>query len=155
MSGGVDSSVAAALLKRDGWDVLGVTLVLKPWDDDRRGGETDSQSAVKQAESVARKLGIEHRVVDRTAQFDDNVLRPAWEEYNRGRTPSPCVVCNPRLKFETLLMLSHELGAEKIATGHYARTVYDEEENVYQLLRGATFNWRRLPAVGFCAALLK
>jgi tRNA-specific 2-thiouridylase len=136
MSGGVDSSVAAALLKQDGYEVIGMTLVLKPWD--QAGGESRccGRTALDQAGFVADILGIRHRVIDRTVEFETEVLRPAWDEYDRGRTPSPCVICNNKIKFQTLLDLAKKFGAEKIATGHYARVVRDDKNGVDMLFRG-------------------
>jgi tRNA-specific 2-thiouridylase len=112
LSGGVDSAAAAGLLARAGLHVVGATLVMQP------GGPGD---AVTQARAVAAALGIEHRVVDCAAAFRAEVLAPAWREYDRGRTPSPCVLCNDRIKLRALAALADELGAERIATGHYAR----------------------------------
>ncbi len=121
MSGGVDSSVAAALLLRDGFDVLGVTLRL--WDAsahlpaDSCGGD----AAVDSARAVAAKLGIDHEVVDGSAGFTDQVLRPAWEDYSGGLTPNPCLVCNRVVKFASLCRRADELGVRWIATGHHVR----------------------------------
>jgi tRNA-specific 2-thiouridylase len=128
MSGGVDSSAAAGLLVRRGCRVLGATLVMAE-DGERREAEA--------ARAVARALGAEHRTVDCAAAFLEEVLEPAWREYDRGRTPNPCVVCNSRIKLRMLAALADEVGAERIATGHYARTGPDPDGRGTALLRGA------------------
>ena len=118
MSGGVDSTVAAALLARDGADVFGITLRLRPEGPALPGrGETD----VDAARAAAERLGIPHHVVDARDDFDRHVLRPAWNEYDRGRTPNPCVLCNRAIKSGVLWEQARTLGAELLATGHYAR----------------------------------
>lgn len=137
MSGGVDSSVAAGLLKRAGHDVIGATLRLKPCGDD--DGEVRwccSRGAEELSRAVCGVLGVPHYVVDAADEFAEAVLRPAWDEYDRGRTPSPCVVCNEKIKMQLLLDLAHKLGADKVATGHYARVERDEDTGVPVLRRG-------------------
>ena len=111
MSGGVDSSVTAWLLLRQGYDCVGVTMRLH----DESGG--DAADAV----DVARRLGIPHAVVNLRREFEEEVIRPFAQSYERGDTPNPCVLCNRRLKFGKLLEMARELGAEYVATGHYAR----------------------------------
>jgi len=127
MSGGVDSSAVAGLLARRGCRVVGATLAMAPG---------DASEAVSQARAIAGAFGFEHRTVDCAAAFREVVLAPAWREYDRGRTPSPCVVCNDRIKFRTLAALADEVGAEKIATGHYARVEADSSGHGVALLRG-------------------
>lgn len=118
LSGGVDSSVAAARLREAGADVVGLTLRLRPDGPSLPGrGATD----VEAARAVAERLGIPHHVLDARDDFDRLVLRPAWEEYDRGRTPNPCLLCNRSLKFGVLWRAAAALGAEALATGHYAR----------------------------------
>ncbi len=138
MSGGVDSSVAAALLLEQGWEVLGVTLRLFPCED----AEPDSFCCGIEAEAasraVAERLGFEHRVVSAGVPFEDMVLRPAWEAYARGETPSPCPTCNRELKLGLLLAVAKGLGASHVATGHYARVVRGLEGP--ELRRGADPN---------------
>ncbi|MGI5864461.1 MAG: tRNA 2-thiouridine(34) synthase MnmA [Myxococcales bacterium] len=123
MSGGVDSSVVAALLKRDGWDVFGVTLQLNPCEDRGLARSCCGVDAVLNARRVADQLGIEHMLLDCRREFSRLVLEPAWREYARGRTPSPCILCNERIKFGLLLDKALALGAGRIATGHYARII--------------------------------
>jgi tRNA-uridine 2-sulfurtransferase len=121
MSGGVDSSVAAALLARAGHEVVGITLQLLPCEDRPLGGSCCSLESATQARAVADKLGVEHMVVDARGEFESQVLRPCWQEYASGRTPNPCVLCNERVKWGTLFEKARSVGASRIATGHYAR----------------------------------
>ncbi|MGQ0830806.1 MAG: tRNA 2-thiouridine(34) synthase MnmA [Microthrixaceae bacterium] len=120
MSGGVDSSVAAALLLEAGHDVVGVTLKL--W-----GGESDSGCCsvadVDDARAVARRLGIEHHVFNFGDDFDEQVVAPYVAAHAAGRTPNPCIECNRHLKFDRLLRRADALGFRVVATGHHARVV--------------------------------
>jgi tRNA-specific 2-thiouridylase len=121
MSGGVDSSVAAALMMEQGWEVVGATLRLHPCeerDPDRFCCGVDAEAASR---SVAERLGFEHHVISAGVPFEDWVLRPAWEAYARGETPSPCPLCNRDLKLGLLMDSAESLGASHVATGHYAR----------------------------------
>ncbi len=136
MSGGVDSSVAAALLTQNGYNVVGVTLLFRPCDDDGTANWCCGMGAQDQARGVAEKLGIRHYSIDCAKPFEQEVLRPAWEQYARGRTPSPCVICNREVKFRHMLDLVHKLGGEKVATGHYARILQDKEAGKPVMLRG-------------------
>lgn len=123
MSGGVDSSVAAWLLKRQGYDCVGVTMKL--YDNDmaglERGRTCCALDDVEDARSVARRLGMRHYTFNYRAEFEDEVIRPFAESYLRGETPNPCIECNRRLKFDRLLRRAREVGCDYIATGHYAR----------------------------------
>ncbi len=121
MSGGVDSSVAAALLVRAGHEVVGITLQLLPCEDRPLGGGCCSLESALQARAVADRLGIDHVVLDARGAFERQVLRPCWDDYARGRTPNPCVLCNEAVKWGTLLDKARALGARAVATGHYAR----------------------------------
>jgi tRNA-specific 2-thiouridylase len=133
MSGGVDSSVAASLLQNEGYDVIGVTMRLfQGPPGGQEGGESDG---LRDARSIAHDLGIPHEVVDLQAPFSDLVLEYFVNEYRFGRTPNPCVRCNRFIKFAELVKRADSLGAEWIATGHYARIVYSPEDKAYSLKR--------------------
>jgi len=121
MSGGVDSSVAAHLLKVQGYDVIGVTM--KVWPQDcisRAEDKCCGPSAIADARGVAHALGIPHYVVEESNEFQTQVIEYFASEYQAGRTPNPCVMCNEKLKFGNLWRKARSLGAEFIATGHYA-----------------------------------
>ncbi len=137
MSGGVDSSVAAGLLRRAGHEVIGATLRLRPCEghDDGEVSWCCSRGAEEQSRAVCGVLGIPHYVLDAAAAFEAAVLRTAWLEYDRGRTPSPCVICNEKIKFARLLELARKVGADRVATGHYARA--HREGGLPVLRRGA------------------
>ncbi len=121
MSGGVDSSVAAALLQRQGRHVVGVTLSLVSCADDGEVSWCCGAGAAEQARAAAGRLGIPHYVLDGVARFEERVLRPCWQVYAEGRTPSPCAICNAELKLYLLLARCAALGGRFVATGHYAR----------------------------------
>lgn len=135
MSGGVDSSVVAGLLRRRGYDVVGVTMQI--WQEsqrDPRHAGCCSLGAVEDARRVARILGIPHYVVNFKDAFREAVIEGFIEEYAAGRTPNPCVECNRSVKFEALLAKMHELGCDRLATGHYAR-IRRDRQGIYRLLR--------------------
>ncbi len=136
MSGGVDSSVAAALLMQAGHEVIGVTLQLLPCDQAGRVRSCCGYESAPRAREVACQLGIPHYVLDCQAEFDETVLRPSWEEYSWGCTPNPCVWCNQRIKFGRLLDFASDLGADRVATGHHARIVRDRSQGPPVLMRG-------------------
>ena len=129
MSGGVDSSVAAALLVEQGYEVVGVTLRVWPWrepeDPSARFGSCCSPETVEDARQVARRLGIPYYLLNHEREFDRTVIANFTDEYLAGRTPSPCVVCNREVKFGTLLRRALAWDATAVATGHYARTTRD------------------------------
>ncbi len=119
MSGGVDSSVAAALLQQKGYDVIGITLDIWPQKAERFGG-CCSATAVNDAKSVCAKLGIPHYVLNFRDHFKEYVIDNFISEYSSGKTPNPCIRCNQFIKFDLLLKKAQELGAQYLATGHYA-----------------------------------
>lgn len=129
MSGGVDSSVCAALLLEQGYDVMGITLQL--WKDRQEG--CGGAEEVADARRVAEKLGIPLHVVEMKDLFYDTVVKDFISEYEQGRTPNPCVQCNKHIKFGAMLDKARELGADAIATGHYALTDFDPETGRYLL----------------------
>lgn len=123
MSGGVDSSLAAALLKKDGYDVIGVTFRMWPKEEcgESHGRACCSLEAVTRARAVALELGIPYYVVDFSSEFKKEVIDYFCSEYLKGLTPNPCVVCNEKIKFGRLLEKAMSLGASHVATGHYAK----------------------------------
>jgi tRNA-specific 2-thiouridylase len=146
MSGGVDSSTVAALLVRQGHNVVGMTMQL--WNQ-RRLPELSSEGAtpsgsgrccslddVYDARRVAEQLGVPYYVVNFERQFEDQVVKPFVAEYLAGRTPVPCTLCNNYIKFDRFLELADAAGAQQIATGHYARIRFNEASGRYELLRG-------------------
>jgi tRNA-specific 2-thiouridylase len=143
MSGGVDSSAVAAMLHRDGHRVVGLTMQL--WNQRRlpelqREGATGrccSIDDVYDARAVAGIIGIPYYVVNFEDQFEERVVKPFVAEYLAGRTPIPCTLCNNLVKFDQFLEMAAGVGAERIATGHYARIRHDERSGRWQLLRAA------------------
>jgi len=124
MSGGVDSSVAACLLKEQGYEVIGVTMQI--WRDEQpeqisENGGCCGLSAVEDAREVAHLIGIPHYVMNFKQEFQHQVVDYFVEEYLKGRTPNPCIACNRYVKWEALLKRGMEIGADYLATGHYAR----------------------------------
>lgn len=138
MSGGVDSSVAAVMLKEQGYDVIGITM--KTWDYSRVGGKSDKETgcctieSMNDAREIAVKYGFKHFIVDIRDEFGDWVIDRFVEDYMSGRTPNPCVLCNTHIKWAALLRRADNLGCEFIATGHYANV--REENGRYVISRG-------------------
>jgi len=128
MSGGVDSSVAALLLKKQGYQVTGVTLRLRSLKESQLRPLDDG--AIEDAARVCKHLGIPHMVLDFSLLFRERVIAPFLEEYRRGRTPNPCIMCNRFIKFGKLLEWALEMGFDALATGHYARLV-EEKGNLF------------------------
>lgn len=139
MSGGVDSSVAAAILVEEGYNVIGVTMQIWPQQNEAEqkfSRTCCSLSAIDDARRVAFQLGIPHYLMNFREVFARAVVHDFIEEYRRGRTPNPCIRCNRFIKFEALLDKARSLGAEYIATGHYARIIFDESRGRWLLKRG-------------------
>lgn len=139
MSGGLDSSLAAAILKKKGFDVIGATMKL--WPEEECAKDKDlracrSLSAIDDARSVAAKIGIPYYVFDFSREFEKGVIDYFCREYNRGATPNPCILCNQILKFNVLLKKSRELGCDYIATGHYAKIGYNRLNGRYYVKEG-------------------
>ncbi len=136
MSGGVDSSVAAALLIEQGYEVIGLTMEL--WNNENENDSCCKNSAAEDARFVCERLGIEHHIMDFKGEFERSVIDYFVDEYKNGRTPNPCIVCNKYLKFDAMLKAAERLGADYIATGHYARVEFDEELGRFVLKRASS-----------------
>jgi tRNA-uridine 2-sulfurtransferase len=145
MSGGVDSSTVAAMLRADGHTIIGLTMQL--WNQRRLAGHEGMPESVQgrccslddvyDARRVAEHIGIPYYVVNHEERFEREVVRPFVAEYLSGRTPIPCSLCNNHLKFDQLLVVARQIGAERVATGHYARVTYDDTCGRWLLRRPA------------------
>ncbi len=145
MSGGVDSSTVAAVLRAEGHNVVGLTMQL--WNQRRLAGHEGMPEAVQgrccslddvyDARRVAQTIGIPYYVVNHEERFEREVVRPFVEDYLSGRTPIPCSLCNNHLKFDQLLIVARQIGADTLATGHYARVEFDETRRRWLLKRPA------------------
>src|SRR5260370_65536 len=145
MSGGVDSSAVAAMLRAEGHNVIGLTMQL--WNQRRLAGHEGMPESVQgrccsiddvyDARRVAETLGIPYYVVNHEERFERDVVRPFVQEYLAGRTPIPCSLCNNHLKFDQLLIVARQIGADQSATGHYPQVVFDEQLNRWLLKRPA------------------
>jgi tRNA-specific 2-thiouridylase len=133
MSGGIDSTVAALMLHKEGWEVIGITM--KTWDYAASGGskkETGccSLDSINDARTLAMNLGFPHYILDIRAEFGEHIINNFVEEYLAGRTPNPCVLCNTHIKWEALLKRADQLECDFIATGHYAQVRKEGERYV-------------------------
>lgn len=138
MSGGVDSAVAATLLKEQGHEVIGITLQI--WQEassETKGSGCCSLGAVEDARRVANKIGIPHYVLNYRDEFADSVIKPFIKDYQNGRTPNPCINCNKYIKFDALLNKTKNLGADYLATGHYANVLHNSGENNRHVIKRA------------------
>src|SRR5437763_14586810 len=141
MSGGVDSCSGAAVLRAEGHNVVGLTVQL--WNQRRRAGREGMPEHVQGrccsiedvygARRVAEDLGIPYYVVNHEERFERDVVRPFVQEYLSGRTPIPCSLCNNHLKFDQLITVAQQIGADAVATGHYARLEFDEHRERWLL----------------------
>ena len=127
MSGGVDSSYAASLLKNNGYEVIGAYCIMHEY----------AEEGLQDAKRVAESLKIELHTIDLTEKFDKIIKKYFTDAYSNAKTPNPCIVCNPTVKFKSLCDLADKLGAEKIATGHYAGTGFDEESGRYYIKKAS------------------
>lgn len=138
MSGGVDSSVAASLLKEQGYDAIGITMRL--WPKELCGSHSEksccSLESIEDARQVANQLGIPHYVLNVQEAFNREVIDYFCAEYSKGRTPNPCIACNKKIKFGALLEKAKGLGADFVATGHYASLDYDSKTGRYFIKEG-------------------
>ena len=139
MSGGVDSSVAAVMLHEQGFNVIGVTMKL--WDFEKVGGNLNHESgccsieSFNDARTICVERGFPHYILNFSREFHSGVVEDFIDEYLAGRTPNPCVQCNTKIKWQTLVERATELGANYIATGHYARTLYNQKTARFELHR--------------------
>ena len=136
MSGGVDSSVAAFLMKEQGYDIIGITLKLHSGNDIIEEQSCCTQQDILDAKAVCDRLSIEHRVVDLESNFKEYVIDRFIDSYISGGTPNPCVDCNRFIKFSKLLQIAKDEGFDYVVTGHYARVAYVKESGRYVLKKG-------------------
>ena len=140
MSGGVDSSVAAWLIREKGYDCAGATMRLFQKEEMTAEPGCCTSQDMEDARAVADMLGMPYYVYDFADRFREAVIDRFVEAYENGRTPNPCIDCNRYLKFEELFLRGRQLGCDFVVTGHYARTGYDEKSGRY-LLKKAAYSW--------------
>ena len=133
MSGGVDSSLVTARLQAQGYDVIGVTMLLF---DTVENNKVVESATITDAKRVADQLAVPHYVLDLRQSFEEKIMQYFTQSYACGITPNPCVMCNDWIKFGSLYEFSRDLDADFLATGHYARVLYNQESNLYELRRG-------------------
>ena len=133
LSGGVDSAVAAHILKTEGYNVIGLTMQIWEKDDDNFDSPCCGYSAIEDAKVVAHFLNIDHYILNFRSDFKKYVIDYFMQEYEKGRTPNPCIACNRYIKWQSLLNKAYTLGANYIATGHYATIDYDSTTGIYTL----------------------
>jgi len=136
MSGGVDSSVAAWLLKKQGYEVIGITMCFNISHGRRKKPACCGIEGIEDARRVAEKIGIRHYVLNFSRELESQIINNFCSEYLKGRTPNPCVRCNQFIKFDALLKKARAMDAQFFATGHYARVVYNPKKKKYLLKKG-------------------
>ena len=135
MSGGVDSSVSAILLKKQGYEVIGATMKL--WCGANKQEKEKNEKSIQDAKKVCEKLGIEHYIFDAQKEFEKYVINDFVEQYKNAKTPNPCIECNKKIKFGYFFDKAQELKCDYVATGHYARIEYSEKYNQYVLRKSS------------------
>lgn len=133
ISGGVDSMVCAKLLMDQGYNVFGVTMYLF---DEEESGSSKPPAFLMDAKKVCDTLGIKHHIINLKSAFHEKVVQPFAEAYLKGETPNPCAMCNPTIKYGAFLEAAVQLGADYLATGHYAKVAYDEKIGKYRIFQG-------------------
>ncbi len=136
LSGGVDSSVALLLLKEQGWDPIGVSLKLPVWKNTKNCLKENvccTKEAFETARAICKKAGVKYHIIDARRDFQKKVMDYFVKEYKNNRTPNPCVVCNRELKFKKLLEFANKRGIKYVATGHYAKTIFDKKQGTWHL----------------------
>ena len=140
MSGGVDSSMSALLLKKSGWNPIGISLKFSIWNNECNNECNNETNSAKQnksnfeyAEKVCKAINIPHYVVDVSQEFQKQVIKYFVSELKKNRTPNPCVICNRYLKFKQLFTIAHNYNAKHISTGHYAKIKKNKQTNQYEL----------------------
>ena len=132
MSGGVDSSVAAYLLQKEGYEVVGATMALWDFKDE------DKDTSIEDAKAVCKRLNIDHYVLDFKDDFKGQVVDNFIDEYFAGKTPNPCVFCNKTIKFGLLFDKAKDLGCDYVATGHYALVEFNETSGKYEIRKASS-----------------
>lgn len=143
MSGGIDSAISLILLKEQGWDPIGVSLKLPVWKNKKnllRENICCTNESLQSARKICQKIGARHYVLDCQKEFKKEVIRYFVSELQAGRTPNPCVICNPNFKFKQLFAFAKKMGIKYVATGHYAKIKFNKGSKKYQLLCGKDKN---------------
>ncbi|MBN2466843.1 MAG: tRNA 2-thiouridine(34) synthase MnmA [Deltaproteobacteria bacterium] len=137
MSGGIDSTLAAAMIKAQGYETIGVSLRMFRGNETAPLSQDPRQQGIEFAAEMARRIDIPHQIIDVHEEFNQHVVETFCREYLSGRTPNPCIVCNEKIKLGILLSRARKMGASFLATGHYSQVFYDEHTGRYVLKKGA------------------